>query len=374
MSAFEDLHVDHVGLAVGDLARAHAWWADRYGMRVYARPASGAEPADARMICLGRGRIRLLLTEAGSADHPAAVYTRQHGDGVCDIALSTSDADAAYREALRRGAASVAPPRLRDGVVTASIVGFGDVTHTFIERLPSTDAHALPGLVASAESPVGAPEPASRAASGQAAGLHSIDHFAVCLEAGQLLPTVEYYEQVLDFRSVFTERILVGRQAMNSIAVQSLSGTVTLTLLEPDLSRDPGQIDHFLKDHGGPGIQHIAFATDDIAREVGDRGAAGVEFLRTPGAYYDQMPRRLLPVRHAVDRLRELNILVDQDQDGQLLQIFARSAHPRGTLFFEIIERAGARTFGSGNIKALYSAVEAEREPDDRDAGRSAQA
>jgi 4-hydroxymandelate synthase len=359
MSAFEDLHVDHVGLAVGDLTRARAWWADLYGFREYAGPAPGAESAGARAACVGRADIRLLLTEGIAVGHPAAVYTRQHGDGVCDIALSTSDAEAAYREALRRGAATVAPPRLRDGVVTASVTGFGDVTHTFVQRLPSTDPRALPGLVPFAAAPTAADEPT---------GLHTIDHFAVCLEAGQMLPTVAYYEQVLDFRTVFTEHIVVGRQAMNSIVVQSRSGTVTLTLLEPDPARDPGQIDQFLKDHGAPGIQHIAFATDDITREVSELSAAGVAFLPTPGAYYDQMPQRLAPVRHPADRLRELSILVDQDQDGQLFQIFTRSAHPRGTLFFEIIERVGARTFGSGNIRALYSAVEAERASDNRDA------
>ena len=355
MTVFEDLHLDHVGLAVGDLTRARVWWTDHYGMRLYAGPAPSAEPVGIPMIFLGRADIRLLLTEAGSGDHPAAVYTRRHGDGVCDIALGTSDAAAAYREALRRGATAVFPPRLQDGMVTASIVGFGDVTHTFIQRLPSTDAHALPGLVPSAESPVSTEE---------STGLRTIDHFAACLEAGQLLPAVAYYEQVLDFRTVFTERIIVGRQAMNSMVVQSLSGTVTLTLLEPDPSHDSGQIDQFLKDHDGPGIQHIAFAADDLTREVSGMGATGVEFLRTPGAYYDQLPQRLIPVRHSVERLRELSVLVDQDQDGQLFQIFTRSVHPRGTLFFEIIERVGARTFGSSNIKALYSAVEAERAGD----------
>lgn len=352
MTVFEELHLDHVGLAVVDLTRARAWWTGHYGMRLYAGPAPSAEPADPPMVFLGRADIRLLLTEADGGDHPAAVYVRRHGDGVHDIALGTSDAVAAYREALRRGATPASPPRLRDGVVTASIVGFGDVTHTFIQRLPTTNAQALPGLAPSAQSPAGTEE---------SAGLRTIDHFAVCLEAGQLLPTVAYYEQVLGFRTVFTERIIVGQQAMDSIVIQSLSGTFTLTLLEPDPSRDFGQIDQFLKDHDGPGIQHIAFAADDLTREVSGMSATGVEFLRTPGAYYDQLPQRLVPVRHSVERLQELSILVDQDSDGQLFQVFTRSVHPRGTLFFEIIERVGARTFGSSNIKALYSAVEAER-------------
>ncbi len=358
MTVFEDLHLDHVGLAVVDLSRARAWWTDHYGMRLHAAsapttvPAATTVPADPPMALLGRADIRLLLTEADGGAHTAAVYARRHGDGVCDIALGTSDAVAAYREAVRRGATPAAPPRLRDGVLTASIVAFGDVTHTFIQRLPSADAHALPRLVPSAQPPAGA---------GESAGLRTIDHFAVCLQAGQLLPTVAYYEQVLDFRTVFTERIIVGRQAMDSIVVQSLSGTFTLTLLEPDPSHDFGQLDQFLKDHDGPGIPHIAFAADDLTRAVREMAATGVEFLRTPGAYYDQLPQRLLPVRHSVERLRELSVLVDQDQDGQLFQIFTRSVHPRGTLFFEIIERVGARTFGSSNIKALYHAVQAER-------------
>ncbi|MBD3009009.1 4-hydroxyphenylpyruvate dioxygenase [Streptomyces sp. 5-10] len=354
MSAFEELGVDYVGFAVGDLDQASAWWADRYGMSVYARSPDGRHEGRVRTAAMAKGDIRLVLVEAGSADHPAAAYTERHGDGVCDIALSTPDAAAAFEEAVRRGARPVERLRQRDGVVTASIAGFGDVTHTFVQRLSSADAHALPGLT-----PRTGPPPGHGAA--DSTGLKSVDHFAVCVEAGQLTPTVAYYETVLDFRTVFSERILVGRQAMDSIAVQSRSGTVTLTILEPDLTKEPGQVDRFIKDHGGAGVQHIAFTTDDITREVSALGARGVEFLTTPGTYYEQLRERLRLRRYTADRLRELNVLVDEDQDGQLLQIFTRSVHPRSTLFFEIIERAGARTFGSGNIKALYAAVEAER-------------
>lgn len=192
----------------------------------------------------------------------------------------------------------------------------------------------------------------------------------MCLEPGQLVPTVEFYETVLDFEMVFTERIVVGGQAMDSKVVQSRSGAVTLTLIEPDTSREPGQIDKFVKEHGGAGVQHIAFATDDIVRDVTLLGGAGLAFLKTPPTYYDLVPERLSLLRHSVDQLRSLNILVDEDQDGQLLQIFTKSVHPRGTLFFEVIERLGARTFGSGNIKALYTAVEMEMERAQQDGGR----
>ncbi|MBT2510503.1 4-hydroxyphenylpyruvate dioxygenase [Streptomyces sp. ISL-98] len=356
MSPLGDLRIDHVGFAVDDLAEATNFFVNNYGLGVYAK-AAGPDATDgaARMTAVGREGIRLLLTDAQGSDHPAAAYVERHGDGVSDIALSTADAAAAYAEAVRRGARPVAEPREHDGIVTATIGAFGDVTHTFVQRTADQEALALPGLT-----PVTGQEQAAPAAT--AVGLHTIDHFAVCLEAGQLDATVAYYETVLDFEMVFTERIVVGGQAMDSKVVQSRSGAVTLTLIEPDTSREPGQIDKFIKVHGGGGVQHIAFATDDIVRDVSGLGENGLAFLTTPGAYYEQVPERLDLQRHSVDALRELNILVDEDQDGQLLQIFTKSVHPRGTLFFEVIERLGARTFGSGNIKALYSAVELEME------------
>lgn len=267
---------------------------------------------------------------------------------MANIALTASDAAGAFTEAVRRGAAAVAEPAERDGLVTASIRGFGDVIHTFVQRPALTDARTLPGFSA-------VPEEGARFDS----GLGAIDHFAVCLEAGQLASTVEFYEKVLDFRMIFEERIVVGSQAMDSKVVQSRSGSVTLTLIEPDTSLDPGQIDKFLKNHGGAGVQHIAFTADNIVESVGLLKSVGVSFLSTPDAYY-----RLLSVdlaKHSVSRLRELDVLVDEDHDGQLFQIFTASVHPLGTFFMEVIERLGARTFGSGNIKALYEAVERQR-------------
>jgi len=152
---------------------------------------------------------------------------------------------------------------------------------------------------------------------------------------------------------------------MDSKVVQSRSGAVTFTLIEPDLSQQPGQIDDFLRNHGGAGVQHIAFAAEDIVKAVGLITSRGVEFLDTPASYYSLLPRRLRLARHTVDELQGLNVLVDEDHDGQLFQIFSRSVHPRNTLFLEVIERLGARTFGSGNIKALYEAVELQRARDE---------
>ncbi|MEV5156685.1 4-hydroxyphenylpyruvate dioxygenase [Streptomyces werraensis] len=348
VSPFDELSLDHVGFYVQDTAAAAAHFTDGYGFEIYGSSGPENSTGPIRSVALGKNRIRLVLTTAQGADHPVAAYVAQHGDGVADIALTTSDAAAAFAEAVRRGAAPVAEPAERDGFVTASVRGFGDVIHTFVQRPAGEDARALPGF--SPESGTGARFDS---------GLNEIDHFAVCLEAGQLLPTVEFYEKALDFRTVFEERIVVGGQAMDSKVVQSRSGSVTFTLIEPDTSLEPGQIDGFLKNHGGAGVQHIAFTADDIVESVGLLKSRGVSFLSTPDAYY-----RLLSVdtaKHSVPELRELDILVDEDHDGQLFQIFTSSVHPRGTLFMEVIERLGARTFGSGNIKALYEAVERQR-------------
>lgn len=355
MPVLEDLSVDHVRFAVADIDAATDLWVKRYGMGLYARSAAPASGTGVATAAVGTADIRLLLTAAEGADHPAAAYVAQHGDGVCDIALRTSDAAAAFRTAVRRGARPVSPPAEHDGIIRATISGFGDVVHTFVERPAGRDSRTLPGLV-----PSGEPAP-----SGADDHLDTVDHFAVCVEAGRLRPTVEYYKQVLDFREVFTERIMVGEQAMDSIAIQSRSGEVTFTVIEPDLTRQPGQIDAFIKNHGGAGVQHIAFSTGDITRDVERLRDTGVRFLETPGTYYDMLPERLTPARHGLEQLRALDILADEDPDGQLLQIFTGSVHPRNTLFFELIERLGSRTFGSANIKALYAAVERERATDD---------
>jgi 4-hydroxymandelate synthase len=189
----------------------------------------------------------------------------------------------------------------------------------------------------------------------------AIDHFAACLPAGTLDPTVAFYESALGFSVIFEERIVVGAQAMLSRVVQSASSQVILTLIEPDLSAQPGQIDEFVKNHDGAGIQHIAFKTGAIGPAVSALREREVEFLTAPSAYYRLLTERLQLAAYSVDELQQLNILVDEDHDGQLFQIFAKSTHPRRTFFFELIERLGARTFGSGNIRALYEAVEAER-------------
>ena len=333
-----------VELVAADLRSTTEWLVNGYGFDA----ADPVENSHRATVELTGGQASLRLCRPLSPDDRAAVFLSRHGDGVCDIGLGVSDVGAAFAEALRRGAEAVASPGLRDGAIRATIGGFGDVTHTFVELAPGS---AKPATGRSADR----------------GSLVGIDHFAVVLDAGQLDRTVEFYQRVLDFQLLFTEHVVVGAQGMNSKVVRSAAGSVTLTLLEPDVDRPPGQIDEFLTRHGGPGIQHMAFTTLDIVRAVERFSAAGQEFLRTPRAYYRLLGDRLSPVGHSIDDLAELSILVDEDHYGQLFQIFSRSVHPRNTFFIEVIERLGARTFGTNNIRALYEAVELQRGQDQPD-------
>lgn len=346
---FRDLTLDHVKFYVEDVSGAATALSESYGFGTYA--ASGfpdGRVSDTYSVALGTDRIRLVLCSAQTDDHPGRAYVEAHGDGVCDIAIRADDVAVTFAEAVSRGARPIADPVARDGMVTATIGGFGDVVHTLVQRPADVDPRVLPGFgMLDRSGPPGV-------------GLHEMDHFAVCVEAGRLDETVAYYERTLGFSMIFSERITVGAQAMNSKVVQSAGGTVTLTIIEPDLSRDPGQIDDFLKNHGGAGVQHIAFTSEDIVASIDGLRDRGIELLTTPASYYELLAGRLELSKHSVGDLQRLNILVDEDHDGQLFQIFARSTHPRRTFFFEVIERCGARTFGSGNIKALYEAVELE--------------
>jgi 4-hydroxymandelate synthase len=354
--------IDHVEFYVADAHQAAAELCASFDFRLHGLlgPESGRTDSDS--ILLRHGGIDILLTAGLAADHPAAEYVQRHGDGLATIALATDDPDAALTEAVVLGAVPLPPAAPVSATNRVRVAAFGDVTHAFVR--PGELAARLAGTTGGwasgpAAAPGGAAPPAGPAES--PALLAAIDHVAACVPAGELAATTHFYARVLGFRRIFEEYIEVGNQAMNSQVMQSASGEVTLTLLEPDPQRRPGQIDDFLAKHGGAGVQHLAFRTDDIATTVRALSGRGVGFLSTPGDYYDELERRLGPVGVPLATLRELDVLVDRDEAGELFQIFAQSTHPRRTFFFEVIERLGARTFGSANIKALYQAVERER-------------
>ncbi|MBV9380761.1 MAG: VOC family protein [Streptosporangiaceae bacterium] len=185
-----------------------------------------------------------------------------------------------------------------------------------------------------------------------------LDHVAICVEGGTLEECAGFYTRAFGFPRYSSEYIEVGDQAMDSIVVRSPSGGITFTILEQDLTKKAGQVEAFLSRNGGPGVQHLAFLVDDIVSAVLDYSDCGIEFLQTPRAYYDMLAERLPNIQSEIADLRAANVLADRDEWGYLLQLFTRSPYRRNTMFYELVQRRGARGFGSSNIKALYEAVE----------------
>ena len=345
--------IDHIEFYVGDAIGVAQSLRTAYGFGVhgYGGPDTGLQGQ--RSVLLGQGDIRILLTSGLHKYHPASQFVARHGDGVAVTAFRTDSVAAAYAEAVAAGGAGVRQLSTWENdqtrVVTAEIAGFGDVVYRLVERHGS-DAQFLPGAI----------EMAPDAAQPDTGLLHIIDHLAVCVPAGELDSTVAFHEQVFGFAVTFGEYIGIGSQGVMSKVVQSPSGGVTFTILEPDVSRKAGQIDDFLAWHDGAGVQHIAFLTKDIVRAVQTLTGRGVEFAATPSSYYDMVTARLGVADIPADALRPLGILVDRDHWGQMYQIFAKSTHIRRTFFLELIDRHGARTFGTSNIPALYAAKERE--------------
>jgi 4-hydroxymandelate synthase len=352
------LGIDHVEFYVGDARQAAFVLCSAFGFRLCGQGGPETGLPGQRSLLLGQGDCRVLLTSGLLPDHPAVEYVSRHGDGVAVVAFGTDDAKSAFAAAVSGGATAIEAPRTYEGkdatVTTATVSGFGDVVHRLVER-HGAEGDFLPGGIEMLDGP-----PADTSPAGEPDLLRTIDHAAVCLESGTLEATTRFYRQAFGFDLIFEEYIEVGGQGMFSQVVQSPGGGVTLTLIQPDLSRTPGQIDDFLAWHAGPGVQHLALSSHDIVAAVDALGERGVGFAPTPDSYYGQLGDRLGAVDLPVERLRPRGILVDRDHWGQMYQIFAKSLHVRRTFFWELIERHGARTFGTSNIPALYEAKERE--------------
>jgi 4-hydroxymandelate synthase len=330
--------IEYVELYVSDKQPAVDYLASSLG---FAQIAASAE--DGRdSVLLRQGTVQLLVT-AGPATRE---FLDAHGDGIADIAFTCDDV-AATRDAAVAAGASVSGSA--PGGPVAS--GFGGTCHTLLP-VPADAATRLPaGRRWTAASP--ADRPAGR--------IRLLDHVAVCLEGGTLADYADFYRDAFGLVRYSTEYLEVGDQAMDSIVVRSPSGGVTFTLLEPDPTKSAGQLDAFLARNGGPGVQHLAFGVDEIIPAVREFRDQGVEFLRTPASYYDMLAERLAGLHGEIADLRAAHVLADRDEWGYLLQLFTRSPYERNTLFYELIQRRGARGFGSANIRALYEAVERDR-------------
>ncbi|MEU2238758.1 4-hydroxyphenylpyruvate dioxygenase [Streptomyces sp. NPDC018338] len=357
--SLSSLLVSHVELYVTDARAAAEAFTGGYGFQVFATAERRGAEGASRSLALRQGGIVLVVTQALDAAHPAAAYTAVHGDGIADIALTTADVRAAYADATARGATSQAAPADHDGGwATARIgAGFDDVRHTLVQRPhPGAEAHGTPLPL-----PGFAPVPELAPPAAESPALTVLDHVAVTVKTGELAASTGYYERVFGFESVYEELMVQGKEAMDSKAVRSPAGDLTFTVLAPSPDHQAGHIGDFLARHGSGGVHHLAFATENIVETVARLDKRGIVFLSTPDAYYEALAARLDLSRHSIEELREPGILADEDHAGQLFQIFTRTVHPQRTLFYEIIERIGADTFGGGNVRALYEAVQAEK-------------
>ena len=347
--------VDHVELYVGNALQAAYYYTRAFGFREIAYAGLENGTRDRMSHVLQQGRIRLVLTGALGSESPIAAHQRKHGDGVKVIALSVPSVDRAYREATARGAEGLAQPyELSDehGTVRlATIRTYGETVHTFVER-GAYDGPFLPGFQAVDN---------GTEDSGMLLG---IDHIVGNVELGHMDEWVKYYEDVFGMREMIhfsDDDISTEYSALMSKVVTDGRGVVKFPLNEPAEGKRKSQIDEYLEFYEGAGAQHIAVATRDIVGTVTEMRRRGVEFLTIPEAYYDEVPSRVPEVTAQLADLRAQGILVDRDDEGYLLQIFTKPVGDRPTLFFEVIERHGARGFGDGNFKALFEAIEREQ-------------
>lgn len=352
--------IHHVRFFVGNARQSAYFYRNAFGFEIVAY--KGLETGDnvEAGYVLRQGNITFVLESPLHADHPEGDRLRLHGDGVRDVALEVDDVALAYQLAVERGAVGVIPPtELTDAqgtVAFASIRTYGDTTHSFVNHDHYT------GVFAPGYAPLD-PDRYHKPATG--VGLEAIDHIVGNVEEGQMDAWVGYYENILGFKQLvhFDDKdISTEYTALMSKVVQGGGGRIKFPLNEPADGRKKSQIEEYLEFYGGPGVQHVAMGTKDILQTVRQLRANDVSFLRVPDTYYEALPERIGQIDEDFKEIAELGILVDRDDEGYLLQIFTAPVEDRPTVFFEIIERNGSRSFGKGNFKALFEAIEREQE------------
>jgi 4-hydroxyphenylpyruvate dioxygenase len=347
---------DHVEFYVGNARQAAYYYRTAFGMSLvgYAGPETGQR--DRASYVVQQGKIRFVLTTSLRPGCPIAVHVACHGDGVRAIALEVDDARQAWIETTARGARSVAEPvETADEygrVTTSSIAAYGDTIHTFVDR-GHYNGGFLPGYRAERTDSVARPT-----------GLKHVDHMVGNVGWHAMDEWVSFYAHVMGFQLYqhFDDKdISTEYSALMSKVMANGNGYVKFPINEPAEGRRKSQIEEYLEFYQGPGVQHIALATDDILDTVSRMQAQGVEFLTVPHTYYTELAARVGRIDEPIDDLERLGILVDRDDEGYMLQIFTRPVEDRPTLFYEIIQRKGSRSFGKGNFKALFEAIEREQ-------------
>ncbi len=373
------IDVDHVRFYVGNAKQAAQFYAYLFGFQVQQVADLTTGSREEASYYLTQGNIRFVLTTGLTSSHPACQEVLQYGDGVKDIAFTVFDAEKAYERAIRNGAQSAAEPRtVSDGagaVTRASIRTFGRVVHTFVSRRGAFDLVNVKqgGVFMPGFKPAG-PMAVNDHNAGHPCGLKYVDHLVGNVEMGQMNRWVGFYEHVLEF-SMFKhfddKDISTDFSALMSKVMASGNNLIKIPINEPAPGKRKSQVQEYLDWHANvPGVQHLALRTDDELSSIGELRRRGVDFLAIPGAYYDSVWQRVektlqahgkAGVREDHERIRDLGILVDADDEGYLLQLFTKPLQDRPTLFFEIICRRGSQSFGKGNFKALFEALELEQ-------------
>jgi 4-hydroxyphenylpyruvate dioxygenase len=346
--------IHHVEFLVGNARQAAFFYRQAFGFSQAAYAGLETGQRDLTSYLLTQGKTRFVFSTPLCTDGTAAAHVARHGDGVRDIAFHVEDADRAFEEAVKRGAEpAIQPHELADAhgrVRRAAIKTYGDTIHSFISYGEYTGPF-LPGYV-------------ERVVPGTDAGILRVDHMVGNVELGKMNEWADWYDRVLGFKRYISfddKDISTEYSALMSIVMSDNSYAIKFPLNEPAGGRRKSQIQEYLDYYGGPGVQHVALLTNDIAQTITTLRANGVEFLSVPPSYYEALPQRVGEIEEAIETIRTLGILVDRDEEGYLLQLFTRPVQDRPTLFFEIIQRKGSRGFGKGNFKALFEAIEREQ-------------
>ena len=352
------LGYDAIEFYVGNARQAAHYYRTAFGFDVvgYTGPEHGIR--DRCSYVLEQGNIRFVMTAGLTADSPIVGHQAAHGDGVKDVAFSVPNAEQAFALAIERGATPHAEPWVEEDehgkVVRASIEAYGETIHTFVDRTNYSGVY-LPGY-----------KPTRHQVPAEPTGLRLIDHVVCNVELGDMNRWAKFYADILGFSQLHhfdDEAISTEYTALMSKVLWDGEGRIKLPINEPADGKKKSQIEEYLDFYGSAGVQHMALATDDIVETVQQMRRNGVRFLSTPATYYQDLKTRLdwSSIDADLETLAELGILVDQDDEGYLLQIFTKSVQDRPTVFYEIIERHGSRGFGVGNFKALFEAIERDQ-------------
>lgn len=349
--------IDHLEFYVGNAKQAALFYAKCFGFTNTAYRGLETNYRDTASYLMQQGNINFVLSTGLNPDHPIAKSVLKHGDNAAVIALEVPDAVSAYKQTTSRGALGVIAPTEEEdayGVFRYSAIrGYGDTLIKFIDRSDYAGVFA-PRFEAQTKTHL----------TSQGVGLKAIDHIVGNVELGAMERWVQFFAETMGFNLLveFDDKTIATEySALMSKVMQDGSGKIKFPINEPATGKRKSQIEEYLEYNYGPGVQHIALATENIIETVTRMKATGVEFLVAPPTYYENLEQRVGKIDESIDKLAELGILVDRDQDGYLLQIFTQPVQDRPTLFFEVIERHGARGFGEGNFKALFEAIEREQ-------------